>query len=46
MDVSKPSTAAGLVIARNSIKQARVRSAQPSDGGGTGRSDLNDNRIG
>lgn len=46
MDASKRSDNAGLVIARAAIKQARVRSAQPSDGGGTGRSDLNDNRIG
>lgn len=46
MDASKPSKDTGLVIARTAIRQARVRSAQPSDGGGTGRSDLNDNRIG
>jgi hypothetical protein len=50
MDHSTPITSAeapdGLVVARKAIAAARARSAQPSDGGGTGRSDSNDNTAG
>ncbi|MBT2401710.1 hypothetical protein [Streptomyces sp. ISL-100] len=32
----------GLLIARSKVAAARSRAEQPSDGGGTGRSDGND----
>ncbi|GAA4240362.1 hypothetical protein GCM10022254_64700 [Actinomadura meridiana] len=39
MDSSKDG---GLVVVVEKIVAARGRAAQPSDGGGTGKSDLND----
>lgn len=37
-----PSANGGLILARRQIAAARARDAQPSDGGGTGRTDSND----
>ena len=42
LSTNTASAPAGVVVARKAIAAARTRDAQPSDGGGTGRSDGND----
>lgn len=46
MNTTPTTPDSGLVVARKAITAARSRAAQPSDGGGTGRSDTNDNQAG